>query len=73
MKQSKFFGSDGFSCHCQTAQEHYKNMKEDYDYQVLHNFPREQQEETYKQLCLARLKKDEEHAQKCFELFGGDF
>ena len=54
MKHFKSFGSDGFSCHCQTAQEHYKNMKEDYEYQVSHNFPREQQEKTYKQLGLAR-------------------
>ena len=42
------------NCHCKTAQEHYRNMKEDFDYQVRNNFPLETQNETYRKLEIAR-------------------
>ena len=42
------------TCHCKTAQEHYRNMKEDHNYQVRNNFPLETQIETYRKLEIAR-------------------
>ena len=47
-------------CHCKTAQEHYRNMKEDYNYQVKNNFPLETQIETYRKLVEAREAFDRE-------------
>ena len=42
------------NCLCKTAQEHYRNMKEDYDFQVRNDFPLEEQSVTYQQLVIAR-------------------